>query len=332
MKPFVRPCWILIVLGVAPLVQAQSLHSPIRPLVHGGGHGGHFGGMMGGDPGGFLASGLGNQHGGMLGGVPGGFLASGFGNSPYGFGGGIASNGLGYGCGTYAIGNYGYGGFGIGGLGFGVNYPIAFNNGGGLPLIWPVMGNPGGMGGGGLMLPMPPGGMMNPNAGAPAPRPRNTNRAKELVQIGDRSFRGGNIKRADEKYHLASKTDPASPVPHVHMAQVSLARGDYLAAADHLRDAITVSTEGNWLLTTPDIQAIYAEPADFAKHLARLESHLQANPNDRDAWFVLGAESYLSGRTKQAADVFQRLTDRKPDEALAAFMDASKTKLPPPAN
>jgi Tfp pilus assembly protein PilF len=149
-----------------------------------------------------------------------------------------------------------------------------------------------------------------------------------LVEVGDRSFRGGNIKRAEDKYHLASKTDPSSPTPHVHLAQVSLARGDYVAAADHLRDAVTVGTDGAWLLTTPDIQTIFAEPADFARHLARLESHLQASPNDRDAWFVLGAECYLSGRSKQASDVFQRLTDRKPDEALAAFLDASKTKAP----
>jgi cytochrome c-type biogenesis protein CcmH/NrfG len=86
------------------------------------------------------------------------------------------------------------------------------------------------------------------------------------------------------------------------------------------------------LLNVPDIQSVFAEPADFAKQLARLESHLQANPNDRDAWFVLGAEWYLSGRSKLASDVFQRLNDRKPDEALATFMDASKPKPPAAAN
>ncbi len=128
---------------------------------------------------------------------------------------------------------------------------------------------------------------------APEPRPvrrPNPARAKEQLEIGDRSFRGGNIKRAEEKYNLAAKADPTAPMPHVHLAQVSIARGDYAAAADHLRDAVTVATDGNWLLNAPDIQAVFGEPADFARQLARLESHLQANPNDRDAWFVLGAE------------------------------------------
>jgi hypothetical protein len=70
---------------------------------------------------------------------------------------------------------------------------------------------------------------------------------------------------------------------------------------------------------------MYPEPTEFAKHVARLESHLHANPDDRDAWLVLGAEWYLSGRTKKAADVFLRLDDphRRPDPALAAFLDAT---------
>ena len=180
--------------------------------------------------------------------------------------------------------------------------------------------------GAGPLLPPPPPGLLEPNT--PKARRLNPSRAKELVEVGDRSFRVNNIKRAEEKYGLAVKADPTAPAPHVHLAQVSLARGDYSASADHLRDAVTVATNGGWLLNVPDIQAVFAEPADFAKQLARLESHLQANPNDRDAWFVLGAECYLSGRSKRAFDVFQRLTDRKPDEALAAFLDASKPKPP----
>ena len=217
---------------------------------------------------------------------------------------------------AFPFGGGGFGGGGFGGGGFG---------GGGFG------GGGFGGGGGGLNLPMPPAGMLNAAQPAAARRP-NLARAKELTEIGDRSFRGRNIKRAEEKYNLALKADPTSPVPHVHLAQVALARGRYLAAADHLRDAVTVAGDGNWLLNTPDIQAIFGEPADFARLVAKLETHLQANPNDRNAWFVLGAETYLSGRSRQAFDVFQRLTDRRSDEALAAFLDASKPRAPVDAN
>ena len=66
--------------------------------------------------------------------------------------------------------------------------------------------------------------------------------------------------------------------------------------------------------------------------MARLESHVQIHPDDRNAWLVLGAEWFLSGRTARAADVFLRLDDpnRKADIALAAFLDASNQLKPPP--
>ena len=223
----------------------------------------------------------------------------------------------------------GYGGGGF----FGYSPPLTvFGPGAMAPLLAPAFPQgvaPFAAGGGGLNLPMPPAGLLDANLPGRARRV-NPARSKELTEIGDRSFRGRNIKRAEEKYNLAVKADPTSPVPHVHLAQVSMARGNYEAAADHLRDAVTVAGDGAWLVNVPDIQAIFGEPGDFAKQLARLETHLQANPNDRDAWFVLGAETYLSGRARQAFDVFQRLTDRRSDEALAAFLDASRPR--PAAN
>jgi Tfp pilus assembly protein PilF len=179
------------------------------------------------------------------------------------------------------------------------------------------------------MLPMPPGHLAAANP-ARTRRP-NPDRAKELVEIGDRSFRGGNIRRAEERYFLAAKADPTAPLPFVHLAQVSLVRKDYATAAERIRSAVTAAQGAAWLANAPDIQAMFAEPGDFARHMARLESHLQTNPSDRDAWFVLGVEWYLSGRTQQAADAFHRLTDRRPDEALAAFLDAAKL-LRPAAN
>ncbi|WP_435007441.1 tetratricopeptide repeat protein [Tundrisphaera lichenicola] len=184
-----------------------------------------------------------------------------------------------------------------------------------------------GQGRGGLMLPMPPRAFIE-NPGARPRRPTNPARAKEQVEIGDRSFRGGNIKRAEDRFLQAVKADPTSPVPQIHLAQVALVRGDYESAAARLRLAVTGSEDPGWLLHAPDIQSMFGEPGEFARHMARLESHLQAHPGDRDAWFVLGAESFLSGRSRQASDVFQRLTDRKPDEALAAFLDAATPPRP----
>src|SRR5206468_3344721 len=131
----------------------------------------------------------------------------------------------------------------------------------------------------------------------------------------------GNNHRAEQRYMQAVQANPHSARPRVRLAQLALVRGDYEDAAEQFRSATTA--EPGWLINATDVQALFAEPGDFAKALAKLESHLQVTPNDRDGWLVLGAEWFLSGRTRQAADVFTRLNDRKPDATLAAFLDAT---------
>ena len=154
------------------------------------------------------------------------------------------------------------------------------------------------------------------------PGHRVTPRGKELLTFGDRLFRAGNLVRAVERYEQAVKLCPDAAAPRVRLAQVALMRGDYNEAADRLREAQTA--EPGWTLAADDIQSVFGEPRVFSKQIERLESHLQTHPGDRDAWLVLGAELFLSGRTARAADVFTRLTDRKADETLQAFLDAVK--------
>ncbi len=154
------------------------------------------------------------------------------------------------------------------------------------------------------------------------PRRGDAARSAELAILGDRLFRAGNLPRAVERYEQAIKADPDKANPRVRLAQIAFVRGKYTEAANFLRDA--QMAEPGWLLTAGDVQAVFPEPAEFAKHIADLEAHLQAEPNDRDAWLVLGAEWFLSGRTRKAADVFLRLSDREPDSTLKAFLVATK--------
>jgi tetratricopeptide (TPR) repeat protein len=151
-------------------------------------------------------------------------------------------------------------------------------------------------------------------------------RAEQFVTLGDRHFRMGSTKRASERYVQAARANPGSAQPHIRLAQLAFVRGKYSEAADRVREALT--TEPGWLLTAPDIRRIYGEPGDFHKPIAALESHLQAEPGDRDGWFLLGAQLYLSGETRKAGDIFLRLTDRKADASLAAFLDATRKQAP----
>jgi tetratricopeptide (TPR) repeat protein len=230
----------------------------------------------------------------------------------------FAVSGGGY---TYGYGFPFYGSFAFNTVPFGFVSPPLFM----MPPAMPA---------GGRLLagPMPPPGLfakpLPPAAEAAKPRRPDPTRAAQLVTLGDRNFRAGNVHRAAERYTQAIAADPTAASPHVRMAQIALNRGQFAEAATQFREA-TVAEPG-WMIRAPDIQAIYAEPADFAKQIAKLETHLQRDPHDRDAWFVLGAQWYLSGQTRRSADVFLRLTDRKPDASLAAFLDAATPRQPAP--
>ena len=217
---------------------------------------------------------------------------------------------------SYAYGFPFYSTIGFGGVPFSYVPPFLMMAPAGMgPLLNPA---PLPQGGGMLAGPMPPPGL---NLGWPVPAPLDPakarkpdpSRAAQLVTLGDRNFRAGNLHREAERYTQAVSADPSAAMPRVRMAQVAVNRGQYAEAANHYRDAMVA--EPGWLIHAPDVQAIYGEPADFAKQIARLETHLQADPQDRDGWFVLGAQWYLSGQTRKAADVFLRLTDRKADAA-----------------
>jgi hypothetical protein len=176
-----------------------------------------------------------------------------------------------------------------------------------------------------LLAPPPPGFLpdqMGNVRRASAKRP-DIPRSNQLVTLGDRFFRAGNLKKAEERYQQAQRAAPEEASPRVRLAQIAFVRGVYGEAANRLREALTVHP--GWLVTAGDIQSIYGEPAEFARHLARLESFVQVHPEDRDAWLVLGAQFFLTGRTVKSADIFKRLNDprRKPDAALSAFLDAS---------
>jgi hypothetical protein len=224
-------------------------------------------------------------------------------------------------------------GFGVGGFYYAYSPIFVLGPGGYMPP--PTMMDPG-LAGPGPLLPPPPPGVVAAQLGGNLRRANfkrgDAARAGQLVTIGDRLFRAGNLKKAEERYHQALRTAPDLAAPRVRLAQVALARSNYADAASRLRDAETA--EPGWLITAPDIQALYGEPNEFARTISRLEAHLQAHPGDRDAWLVLGAEWFLSGRTAKAADVFKRLNDprRRPDVALAAFLDASNQSGEEPAN
>lgn len=157
---------------------------------------------------------------------------------------------------------------------------------------------------------------------AAPPKPKtNPVKARDLLMRGDRLFRSSNLVKARERFEQAYQADPTLADTLVHLGQVDMIQGRYADAAQSFRDALLADEE--WIFNAPDIKAMYVEPADFDRQIAKLESYLQTEPDDRDAWLVLGVEKYLSGKTKQAADIFLRLSERRSDPTLHLLIQAS---------
>jgi cytochrome c-type biogenesis protein CcmH/NrfG len=144
----------------------------------------------------------------------------------------------------------------------------------------------------------------------------------ERILLGDRMFRAKNFPRAVQRYEQALKENPRSIEARLRLAQVAIERDRFREAIEFLSEAQEI--DPRWLTRPDDVQALYKEPNDYARLITRLESHLQAHPDDRDAWLVLGAQLFFTGRTVDAADAFLRLTDRRPDELLQAFLDQTE--------
>ena len=136
-------------------------------------------------------------------------------------------------------------------------------------------------------------------------------------------FRAGNFKKAEERYLQAMRVAPDLAVPRVRLARSRWFVANTRTPPTGCERPKPLNPAGSRM--HPISRRFTASRPNSPALVARLESHLQANPDDRDAWLVLGAEWFLSGRTNKAADVFKRLNDpnRKPDVALAAFLDAS---------
>src|SRR5262245_46554330 len=126
--------------------------------------------------------------------------------------------------------------------------------GGFAPMIGPVAGPPG-LRGGPVAPPPPPGWFIPVGAGRQQNPPvhKDPARAAQLVSMGDRLFRGSNLKKAEERYRQAARLDHSSAAPRVRLAQVALSREQYSEAAMRLREAETA--QPGWIATAADIQA-----------------------------------------------------------------------------
>ena len=106
------------------------------------------------------------------------------------------------------------------------------------------------------------------------------------------------------------------------------ALGKYDVASIAVRRALSVTPD---LINRPlDVRSMYPDADVYESHLAALKKHVEANPEDRGARFLLGFIHYGSARPEAALALFKQLADADPEDELAAAMRDSAARVIPP--
>lgn len=130
------------------------------------------------------------------------------------------------------------------------------------------------------------------------------------LTLGDSAFREGRYGDAVHFYAKAIEFQPDEGVLYLVLSDALFATGDYHYGAYALRKALELDPS---LLDNPiDKHGFYADPAEFERQLAVLETYLKDRPTDQDARILLAANYLFGLRPAAAVD----LLESAPAEAL----------------
>lgn len=127
--------------------------------------------------------------------------------------------------------------------------------------------------------------------------------AGQYLTQGDAAFHEGRYRDAVHYYATAIEYSPDEGVLYLILADALFATGDYHYAAYALRRAVEL--DANILDSVVDKRSFYADPKDFDRQLAVLESYVEDHPIDDDARLLLAANYLFGNRPAQAADILE---------------------------
>ena len=130
------------------------------------------------------------------------------------------------------------------------------------------------------------------------------NRAAEYyLSLGDRAFRDGRYADAVHFYAKSVEFAPEEGILYLILSDALFCTGDYHYAAYALRRAFELDP----LLATSvvDKRSFYADPAEFDRQVAVLETYLEDHFVDDDARLVLAANYLFGGRPAAAVDLLE---------------------------
>ena len=155
---------------------------------------------------------------------------------------------------------------------------------------------------------------------APAKEPDP--RVLAAVGKGNEHFGAGRYEDARRSYGEAMLIDTKDGVAKLLFGVARFAEADYASSATTIREALDATPDLIWYPF--NIKALYRNESRFQEHVATLARHVDSQPGDTPAQFLLGYMWYASGDAMSAKTIFSSLSTNNPsDDLFMALRDAA---------
>jgi tetratricopeptide (TPR) repeat protein len=127
--------------------------------------------------------------------------------------------------------------------------------------------------------------------------------SSHYLALGDSAFRDGRYGDAVHFYAKAVEFAPDQGVLYLVLSDALFSTGDYHYGAYALRRGLEL--DPTLLDKTIDKHSFYADPLEFERQLALLETYLKDRPTDHDARLLLAANYVFGNRPAASVDLLE---------------------------
>lgn len=170
-----------------------------------------------------------------------------------------------------------------------------------------------------------PNGKAPPAAVANAPQPKvidpndvqrgkvTQQRIDSSMKAGQRLFEKGSFIAAADRFEQAATLNPADSKAFFYSAQAYISAEKYDKASAAIAKGL--SADPTWPSKPTDMRMLYANNTEHVKMMGDIARRIKANPNDKDALFLLGFQLFSSGEVEKARLIFEKLAKQSPGDA-----------------
>lgn len=180
---------------------------------------------------------------------------------------------------------------------------------------------------------MTPTSASQPATSAPTPAPATSGAAPESkVLNGETAFRNGDYPAAIDDWKNAITDGSRNPVLVLLLGQAYFAAGEYQEAATATQAAMHALPEDRWGLVVSNRKELYTKPSSYIFQLRQLEDAVNDKPNDPAQRFLLGYHYAYLGYPTAAVAQLDKVIELEPRDRMAAQLRQTlASALPDPA-